>query len=81
MKTRDIQTATRRVNRMSRKISDNRRKAEKSVMLPYVPHLQNYAPQYKREDIESILTGTLLVSIGIAAVLLSVTLLITVIKD
>ena len=76
MKTRELQTATRRVNRMSRKISDKTRKTDKRVKtVPQTPALC-----YKREDIESILTGILLVSVGVAAVLLSLSLFVTVIK-
>jgi hypothetical protein len=37
-------------------------------------------PCYKREDIESILTNIMFVSVSLAAVLLTLSLLITVIK-
>ena len=77
MKTSEYKTATRRVNAMSRKISDKPRKTEKSVKTPP----QVVAPRYKREDIESILTGILLVSVGVAVVLLTLSMFIAVAKS
>ena len=76
MKTSEYKTATRRVNAMSRKISDKPRKTEKRVKTPP----QTPALCYKREDIEGILTGILLVSVGVAAVLLTLSMFIAVVK-
>jgi hypothetical protein len=68
MKKSEVTAATRRVNAMSKKISANVKKTDKPL------------PCYSREDIEAILTNVMLVSVGIAAVLLSMSLFVIVIK-
>lgn len=68
MKKSEYASATRRVNTMSKKISAKKSKTEKPV------------PCYSREDIEAILTNVMLVSVSIAAVLLTMSLFITVIR-
>ena len=69
MKKNEYASATKRVNAMSKKISAKKSKTEKPL------------PCYSREDIEAILTNVMLVSVGIAAVLLTMSLFITVVRN
>ena len=68
MKKNEYASATKRVNAMSKKISAKKSKTKKPL------------PCYSREDIEAILTNVMLVSVSIAAVLLTMSLFITVIR-
>jgi hypothetical protein len=69
VKKSEYASATKRVNAMSKKISAKKSKTEKPL------------PCYSREDIEAILTNVLLVSASIAAVLLTLSLFITVVRN
>ncbi len=71
MKKSEAKTATKRVNAMSKKISKNERGGV--VSSAWKP--------YTRNDIEAILTNVLMVSVGIAALLLTLSIFITVVRN
>ncbi len=69
MKKNEYASATKRVNAMSKKISAKKSKTEKPLVC------------YSQKDIEWIITNVLLVSASIAAVLLTLSLFITVVRN
>jgi hypothetical protein len=76
VKKSEAKTATKRVNRMGKKIS-------KSSAPLFIPNAsETPAPKaYTREEIEAILTNVMLVSVSLAAVLLTLSIFITVVRN
>jgi len=69
VKKSEVMNATKRVNAMSKKISGKKSNTKKPL------------PCYSREDIEAILTNVMLVSVSLAAVLLALSIFITVVRN
>ena len=63
---------------MSKKTPTKRKKTDKPLFIPYAP--SKPVPAYSRADIESILTNIMLVSVSLAAFLLTLTMFIAVLK-
>lgn len=76
MKKSEAKTATKRVNRMSKKIS-------KSSAPLFIPNAsETPAPKaYTREEIESVLTTIMFAAVSLAALLLALSIFITVVRN
>ena len=76
MKKSEAKTATKRVNRMGKKIS-------KSSAPLFIPNAsETPAPKaYTREEIESVLTTIMFAAVSLSAVLLTLSIFITVVRN
>jgi len=76
VKKSEAKTATKRVNRMGKKIS-------KSSAPLFIPNAsETPAPKaYTREEIESVLTTIMFAAVSLAAVLLALSIFITVVRN
>ena len=76
MKKSEAKTATKRVNAMSKKIS----KCSGPLFIPNAS--ETPAPKaYTREEIESVLTTIMFAAVSLAAVLLALSIFITVVRN
>jgi len=76
VKKSEAKTATKRVNRMGKKIS-------KSSAPLFIPNAsETPAPKaYTREEIESVLTTIMFAAVSLSAVLLTLSIFITVVRN